>query len=412
MKHQLKQVFSSSKFVLGLVMLLIMLISSFYPIISQFGAMELVGSGFHSPGTYYNVADVVASKGSSLNYEGHQNLEARLTDENRERMKSWLIEFGGVSESRIDTGNAEALVELWRNNYDSQAPQGSLLNSEKKAYVRLDKAIDQMMEASGVIVAEKDESGALVEKETVSPKIFVNASDVGNQVTFPLGTDNFGADVLTKLTAAIGISLRIGLIAGLIATLIGLTIGLVAGFVGGVLDNFLTFITNIFTVIPSFVILILIANSIGQAARGPEVVAIIIGLTAWPWTARSVRSQVISLRHRDHVNLSRLSGHSMPRIIIKDILPYVASYVVMALILQISSGILAEAQLSMLGLGPSTANATTLGLMMQWATKFSAHTLGAWWAFMPVILSITVISFSMNLMNTGLDQVFNPQLRD
>ena len=78
-------------------------------------------------------------------------------------------------------------------------------------------------------------------------------------------------------------------------------------------------------------------------------VALLIGITAWPWTTRSVRSQVISLRNRDHVNLSKLSGHSMLRIVLTDILPYVASYVVMAFILQISSGILAEAQLSMTG---------------------------------------------------------------
>lgn len=95
-----------------------------------------------------------------------------------------------------------------------------------------------------------------------------------------------------------------------------------------------------------------------------------------------------------------------------DILPYVASYVVMAFILQISSGILAEAQLSMLGLGPATTEVSTLGLMMNWAMAYKAVLTGAWWAFVPVILAITLISFSLNLMNTGLDQVFNPQLRD
>ena len=95
-----------------------------------------------------------------------------------------------------------------------------------------------------------------------------------------------------------------------------------------------------------------------------------------------------------------------------DILPYVASYVVMAFILQISSGILAEAQLSMLGLGPATTKVTTLGLMMNWAMSCKAPLSNAWWAFVPVILSIALISFSLNLMNTGLDQVFNPQLRD
>ena len=100
-----------------------------------------------------------------------------------------------------------------------------------------------------------------------------------------------------------------------------------------------------------FVLLILIYYSIGQEARGVTTCAVVIGLTSWVWTARSVRSQVISLRNRDHVNLSRLSGHGLMRIILTDILPYIASYVVMAFILQVSSGILSEAQLSLLGLG-------------------------------------------------------------
>ena len=126
-----------------------------------------------------------------------------------------------------------------------------------------------------------------------------------------------------------------------------------------------------------------------------------------------MRSQVISLRNRDHVNLSKLSGHSLGRIVLTDILPYIASYVVMAFILQVSSGILAEAQLSMLGLGPNPNELPTLGLMMNWAKLFGAYTSSnAWWAYFPVILVIALISFSLNLMNTGLYQVFNPTLRD
>jgi ABC-type dipeptide/oligopeptide/nickel transport system permease subunit len=121
---------------------------------------------------------------------------------------------------------------------------------------------------------------------------------------------------------------------------------------------------------------------------------------------------VVSLRNRDHVNLSKLSGHSLLRIITTDILPYIASYVVMAFILQVSSGILAEAQLSVLGLGPKTSSTATLGLMMRWAMLYTAHLNGAWWAYFPVVIVIALISFSMNLMNTGLDQVFNPQLRE
>ncbi|MCL2832410.1 MAG: ABC transporter permease [Treponema sp.] len=222
-----------------------------------------------------------------------------------------------------------------------------------------------------------------------------------------LGTDNFGRDVMTQLVAGTRTSLIIGVVAGSIATLIGLTIGLLAGYIGGQLDNFLSSVINIFLVIPSFVILILISVSI--SARGFITTGIIIGFTSWPWTARAVRAQTTSLRNRDHVNLSKLSGHSMPRIIARDILPYIASYVVMAFILQVASGILAEASISMLGLGPR--NVATLGLMMFWANFFNALFNGNWWAFLPMVIMISLITFSLNLMNSGLDQIFNPQIR-
>ena len=223
----------------------------------------------------------------------------------------------------------------------------------------------------------------------------------------PLGTDNFGRDALAELIAGTRTSMIIGLLAGCIATAIGLTIGLVAGYVGGMVDNILTTITNIFIVIPSFIILVLISVSI--QSRSYLITAMVIGITAWPWTARSVRAQTTSLRNRDHVNLSKLSGHSMPRIIIQDVLPYIASYVMMAFILQVAQGILAEASISMLGLGPQ--NVASLGLMMNWAVSYSAMATGAWWAFIRVVLTIAFIAFSLNSMNSGLDQVFNPQIR-
>jgi peptide/nickel transport system permease protein len=222
-----------------------------------------------------------------------------------------------------------------------------------------------------------------------------------------LGTDNFGRDMMAQLVAGTKTSLLIGLLAGTIATLFGLTIGLLAGYLGGQIDNFLSSITNIFLVIPSFVILVLVSVSV--STRSFLTTGVIIGFTSWPWTARAVRSQTTSLRNRDHVNLSKLSGHSMPRIILKDILPYIASYVVMAFILQVASGILSEASISMLGLGPR--NVATLGLMMNWAGSFNALFNGNWWAFLPMVLMISLITFSLNLMNSGLDQIFNPQIR-
>jgi peptide/nickel transport system permease protein len=228
----------------------------------------------------------------------------------------------------------------------------------------------------------------------------------------PLGPNSFGRDVLTELVRATAVSLQIGFVAGSVATLIGLTLGLLAGYIGGLVDDGIMFITNLFTVIPGFVLLILISFSIGQERRGAFTIAVVIGITSWVWTTRAVRAQVLSLRHRDHVNLSKLSGHSIVHIILADILPYIASYVVMALILQISLAILTEAGLSILGLGPRTTDTPTLGLMMNWALIYQAPILGKWWAFLPVIITIALISFSLNLMNTGLDQVFNPTIRD
>jgi peptide/nickel transport system permease protein len=252
----------------------------------------------------------------------------------------------------------------------------------------------------------------LDEKNLIAQTDYINVNRVANVRVLPLGTDNFGRDVLTELVAATRVSLQIGFVAGLVATSIGLVLGLISGYIGGFVDDGIMFITNLFTVIPGFVLLILISFSIGQEHRGAFTIAVVIGLTSWVWTARAVRAQVISLRNRDHVNLSKLSGHSIVYIIINDILPYIASYVIMALILQISSGILAEAGLSILGLGPRTTEVPTLGLMMQWSMIYQAHVLGKWWAYFPVIVVIALIAFSMNLMNTGLDQVFNPALRE
>lgn len=415
MKSQLKQIFHDKKFLLGFIIFItILFVTIVYPILVSYDPLEMVGGLFYKPGNYVSITDVVESKSYKLNIDTKAGrLESKLSLEDRAEMATWLEKFGGVSISEINVTNAEELVKLWNKYYDSNNSQEGLISAKKKYYVRLDNKIDGILEESEIVISTADEeTGELVEGIKVNSKDFVNVKDISNQRTFVLGTDNFGRDVLTELVYATRTSLKIGLIAGLIASLIGLMLGLLSGYVGGLLDDIIMFITNLFTVIPSFVILILISYSVGQSARGITMVASIIGLTSWTWTTRSVRSQVISLRNRDHVNLSKLSGHSLFRIILTDILPYVASYVIMALILQISSGILAEAQLSMLGLGPATTKVTTLGLMMNWAMQYKAPLSNAWWAFLPVILSIALITFSLNLMNTGLDKVFNPQLRE
>lgn len=416
MKNTVKQIFRSPKFIIGFVLFAVIFLTiTIYPLFVTADPLAMVGKGnFFKPGTYISVMDTVGSKYYTLNINVKSGeLKQKISAEDREAMIDWLVKYGGADAEEVKALDTEGLVELWVQTYDPDAPQPGILASKKKYYVRLNTSIDNLLSDRDIIIADQAEPGGdLEESSVIKSDDYVNTKDVLNRRTFLLGTDNFGRDVLTELLDATKTSLKVGLIAGVVATLIGLFLGLISGYVGGFLDDLIMFVTNLFTVIPSFVLLILISYSVGQAARGVSLVAVIIGVTSWTWTTRSVRSQVISLRNRDHVNLSKLSGHSLFRIILTDILPYIASYVVMAFILQISSGILAEAQLSMLGLGPSTSTTATLGLMMNWATLYSAHLNGSWWAYFPVVLMIALISFSMNLMNTGLDQVFNPQLRD
>ena len=415
MKNTLRQVFHAPKFVTGFVIFVLILLTMFiYPLVNPGNPLEMIGVGtFAKPGIYVSMYDATNTSMETLRLPDadDKRLDKLLSQTDRVSMIDWF-DATGVDITGLDLSDTDTLLTLWNANYDPTVKPKGMTQAKRNYFKRLDASIKQINASDTLIVSDQAEDGTLTEVRTISKTDYVNTSQVANVKALPLGTDNFGRDVLKELVSAAGTSIQIGLIAGAVATLIGLTLGLLAGYVGGTCDDIIMFITNIFTVIPGFVLLILISYSIGQEQRGATVVALVIGLTSWTWTTRSVRSQVISLRNRDHVNLSKLSGHSLVRIILTDILPYIASYVVMAFILQVSSGILAEAQLSLLGLGPRTTEVPTLGLMMNWAMLYSAHTNGSWWAYFPVILTITLISFSLNLMNTGLDQVFNPTLRD
>lgn len=223
-----------------------------------------------------------------------------------------------------------------------------------------------------------------------------------------LGTDHMGLDMVSLLLEGLRASLLVGFLAGTVATLLGTLVGAYSGYKGGLIDDLLTVLTNLFLVIPSLIVLILLSSSLEQG-RSLPLIALIIGCTTWTWSARAVRAQAASLRRRDHVSLARINGYGTFAILGYQILPYLLSYVFMVFILQTAAGILSEASISMLGLGPY--DSVSLGTILNDAVRNEALPDGAWWAFAPALALITVIAFALYVINTSLDGIFNPRLR-
>ncbi|HEY8471258.1 MAG TPA: ABC transporter permease [Natronosporangium sp.] len=222
------------------------------------------------------------------------------------------------------------------------------------------------------------------------------------------GTTTFGEDVFTQVAYGIRATFLVAALAAAVAALIGMTIGFVAGYVGGIIDEILMVITNIVLVLPVFVVLIVITSYLG--INNIPTQALIIGVFAWPWVARAVRAQTFSLRARDYVDLARLTGVRPLSIIRKEIAPNMASYLVMVFILLFAGAVLFAAALDFLGLGPREG--MSLGLMLQLATEWGALQLGIWWWFIPPGAIITMITGAAYVTNVGLDEVFNPKLRE
>ncbi len=144
--------------------------------------------------------------------------------------------------------------------------------------------------------------------------------------------------------------------------------------------------------------------------RGILTESVLIGLTAWPWAARAIRAQTFSLRVRDYVDLARMSGVGSMKIIFGEIAPNMMSYLLLVYILQFGGAVLNAAALDFIGLGPT--NTISLGLMMNYALLWAALPLGIWWWFVPPGLAITAIVGALYVTNVGLDEVFNPKLRE
>lgn len=221
------------------------------------------------------------------------------------------------------------------------------------------------------------------------------------------GTTTFGQDVFVQFVHGLGATFFVGIVGGGLAAFIGMTVGFVAGYRGGLIDELLNMLTNVVLVIPTLMVLIVIVAYVN--ARGLLVEAIFIGFTAWPWAARAIRAQTMSLRSRDFVDLARLTGVGTRKIISGEIAPNMSSYLMLTFILLFGNAVLIAATLDFIGLGPTEG--ISLGLMMNNAVLWSALQLGMWWWFIPPGVGIVLIVGSLYVMNVGLDQIFNPRLR-
>lgn len=223
-----------------------------------------------------------------------------------------------------------------------------------------------------------------------------------------LGTDQSAQDFFSNLVWGIRNSMFVGFIVGIITTTLATLIGGVGAYIGGFVDEFGMLISNIVLVFPVLPALLVIAAYID--GRSLYLVILIIALISWPWAARAVRSQVLSLKEREFVHLAKISGISRVRIALFEVLPHVLSYLVLVLTISTGSAILAEAGISIIGFGPD--NSITLGTLLQRAITYESIRLGYWWIFVFPGLILTFFMFGLFLIQTNLDAIFNPKLRE
>jgi len=224
---------------------------------------------------------------------------------------------------------------------------------------------------------------------------------------FLLGTDGLGRDLFAVLLYSIQTSLYIGFTAGIIGTAIGVLVGFLGGYKGGLVDHILRSVTDIFLVIPLWPLLILISASVRSLSI--PVMASLLAAFSWQGSARAIRSQVMSLKEREFVNIARLSGLGTLEILFKEILPNMIPYVASGFVMSVTGAVLTEAALEIIGLGPP--GATSIGLMLYWSQQYAATVKGWWWWLVPPILILILIFIALFLILLGLDEISNPRLR-
>ncbi|QSO47248.1 ABC transporter permease [Alicyclobacillus mengziensis] len=223
-----------------------------------------------------------------------------------------------------------------------------------------------------------------------------------------LGTTQSGQDVFTQLLYGARVSMFVGFVSGGIVILVALVVGFVAGYFGGMVDDILSLVMNIMLVLPGLPLMILIAAYIPHHGIGE--IIFVMSLTGWAFGGRTLRAQMLTLSRQDYVLSARFAGENPFRIIFREILPNMLSYIIANFFGAVTGAVLAEAGLEFLGLG--NPSITSWGTMIYWAQNGDALLNGQWaWIIAPG-LCIALLASSMTLINFGIDTVANPRLQE
>src|SRR5262252_4168121 len=223
-----------------------------------------------------------------------------------------------------------------------------------------------------------------------------------------LGTTQSGQDVLSQLLVGIRLTLELALSVGVIATVLSVVVGVAAAYLGGIWDEVLSLATNVFLVIPALPLLIILLGYLPQ--KGQLATIVVLSGLGWPWGARLIRAQTLAIRGRDFVAASRETGEPTWRILAVEIVPNEVSLIAASFVNTVLYAIGASVALAFIGLADLTS--WSLGSMLYWAQSQQALQLGAWWWFVPPGLAVALMGTALVLLNSGIDELGNPRLRD